>query len=111
MLFFSSTVNELGRLIHTLNKISQILPASSEASVEATKKITIFGVKADGHEGGTRDLGLRSTMHCWTKAPNKNTGIETPKAPYNETWWVTQRSGEESVEAKNSYKTVRARNM
>lgn len=34
---FSSTDNELGSLIHTLNKISQIWSACSEAPVEATK--------------------------------------------------------------------------
>lgn len=58
----SSTVNELGSLIQTLHKISQILTAGSEAPVEAIGN-TIFSVKADWHEGNTHDLGLFSTRH------------------------------------------------
>ena len=66
---FSSTVNELGSLIHTLNKSSQILSASSEAPVEAIGKI-IFTVKADWLGINTHDLGLFSTMLYWTKIQN-----------------------------------------
>lgn len=83
---FSSLVNELGSLIHTLSKSTQMLLASSEAPVEAIGKI-IFSEIADWHGINTHDLGLFSTMHYWTKILNKNIAIETPKALYNETLW------------------------
>lgn len=59
---FSSLVNELGCLIYTLSKSSQMLLASSEVPVEAIGKI-IFSEIADWHGINTHDLGLFSTMH------------------------------------------------
>lgn len=66
----SSTLNELDSLIHTLNKSSKRLSASSEAPVEAIGKI-IFTVKDDCHGINTHDLGLFSTrsieLRYWIK--------------------------------------------
>lgn len=60
--YFFQFVNELGSLIHTLSKSTQMLLASSEAPVEAIGKI-IFSEIADWHGINTHDLGLFSTMH------------------------------------------------
>lgn len=63
VLFFLA-LNELGSLMHTLYKSSQILSASPEAPVEAIRKV-IFTVKADGL--GSTPVTLASLAPCSTE--------------------------------------------
>lgn len=75
---FSSTVGELGSIIHTLKKYSQILLALVEAT--GKKKKTTVTAYWHAIRINTHGLGLFNTMLCGTKTLNKNIAIETPKA-------------------------------